>query len=150
CFMLMFSRRMRHALALQAQAKWERYAGGEMRGATVGIIGLGAVGSRVAKLAKGLEMKVIATKRNTAKHDGTADEVLPDSAYREVFKRADFIVLSCPITDATRNMINAETLRLMKKDAYLINVGRGECVDEPALVEALKTGVIAGFAADNH
>jgi phosphoglycerate dehydrogenase-like enzyme len=150
CYMLMFSRNMIRAVRQHMEHRWERYAGGELRGSTLGIIGLGTIGSRVAYLAKAFEMYVIGTKREAAKHDGVADEVLPAPGYGELLRRSDFVLLSCPITTETRNLINSDTLRLMKRTAYLLNVGRGECVDEAALVEALKSGSIAGYGADNH
>ena len=150
CFMLMFSRRMPLALSQQKQRLWQRYAGGEMLGCTVGIIGLGAIGREVARRCKCLGLHVVATKRDPSRHDGSADEVLPADAYPSVMERADFLVLCCPITDATRLIINPETLGRMKPSAYLINVARGECIDEPALVAALKGGTIAGYGSDNH
>ena len=150
CYMLMFMRCMPLAQRQQMKRQWRRYAGGELRGSTLGIIGLGRIGSRVAQFAKCHDMTVLATKGDPTRHGGVADEVLPTAAYREVMKRADFVLLSCPITDQTRLIINPETLRLMKPTAYLLNVARGECIDETALVEALRSGIIAGYAADNH
>jgi phosphoglycerate dehydrogenase-like enzyme len=150
CYMLMFSRNMLRSVRQHMEGRWERYAGGELRGTTLGIIGLGTIGSRVARLARAFEMRVIGTKGHPEKHEEVADEVLPSAANHEVMRQSDFLLLSCPITAETRNLINAHTLRMMKRSAYLLNVARGECVDEPALVAALKSGVIAGYASDNH
>jgi phosphoglycerate dehydrogenase-like enzyme len=150
CYMLMFSRNMLRAVRQHLDGRWQAYPGGELCGGTVGIIGLGSIGARLAQLCKGLGMYVMATKRDPSRHGGVADEVLPASEYRQVMARADFLALTCPITEDTRRLINAETLRCMKPTAYLLNMSRGECIDEPALVEALKTGVIAGYAGDNH
>ena len=150
CFMGMFSRNMLRALRQQRERHWERYHGGELSGMTMGIIGLGAIGSATARLSKCYGMRVIGTDPNPSEASRVADEVWPPERYPQVLEEADFVLLACPITEETRTLINAETLRLMKPTAYLLNVGRGECVDEAALVHALKNGVIAGYASDNH
>ena len=150
CYMGMFSRNMLRGLRQQRERRWERFPGGELCAMTAGIIGLGAIGSATARLSKCYGMHVIGTEPNPTDASRAADEILPPDRYHEVLQRADFVVLACPITDATRRLINAETIRLMKPTAYLINVGRGECIDEAALVEALETGVIAGYGSDNH
>ena len=121
----------------------------ELAGKTLGIIGMGAIGSRVATLAKAFEMRVLATKRNPATAEGPADEVLPPDRLGDVLRQADFVVLNCPLTPETRGIINQETLAQMKPGAYVINVARGACVDEPALLEALREGRIAGAALDH-
>jgi phosphoglycerate dehydrogenase-like enzyme len=121
----------------------------ELPGKTLAIIGLGQIGSRVARIAKAFDMRVIATKRDPSTYDGPADEVLPPSEVGRLFDEADWLVLNCPLTDETRGIVDAEALRRMKPSAYLINVGRGACVDEPALVEALSSGEIAGAGLDH-
>ena len=150
CFMGMFSRNMLRALGQQRERRWERYPGGELRGMTMGIIGLGAIGSAAARLCKCYGMRVIGTEPDPTEASRVADEVLPPERHTEVLREADFVLLACPITEETRKLINAETLGTMKPTAYLLNVARGECVDEPALVDALKGGSIAGYASDNH
>jgi D-2-hydroxyacid dehydrogenase (NADP+) len=121
----------------------------ELGGKTLLIAGLGGIGSRLAKLAKAFDMHVIATKRDTANAAGSADEVYPPDQLDGLLPRADFVALTCPLTDATRNMIDAAALQAMKLSAYLINVARGGCVDEPALLAALQNGEIAGAAIDH-
>lgn len=121
----------------------------ELGGKTMLIVGLGTIGSRLAKLAKAFDMNVIATKRDVKVPGTAADEIHPPSAVPELLPRADFVALTCPLTPETANMINAETLALMKPSSYLINVARGGCVDEPALLDALQNGGIAGAAADH-
>lgn len=150
CYMLMFSCKMNRAVRQQIDGLWQPYLSGELSGGTLGIIGIGSIGSRLAMLAKCLGMRVIATKRDPTKHDGVADQVLPGDQYETVFRQADYLVMTCPITEATRRLVNAETLAMMKPTAFLLNLSRGECIDEAALVEALRTGVIAGYAGDNH
>jgi phosphoglycerate dehydrogenase-like enzyme len=121
----------------------------ELGGKTLGIIGLGAIGSRVAALGKAFGMRVVATKRNPAVAEGPADVVLSPARLPELLREADFVVLNCPLTPETQAVINRDTLALMKPSAYLVNVARGACVDEHALVDALKSGRIAGAALDH-
>jgi phosphoglycerate dehydrogenase-like enzyme len=121
----------------------------ELGGKTMLIVGLGTIGSRLAKLAKAFDMHVVATKRDVNVTGTAADEIHPPSAVPELLPKADFVVLTCPLTDETADMINAESLALMKPTSFLVNVARGGCVDEPALESALKNGGIAGAAIDH-
>jgi phosphoglycerate dehydrogenase-like enzyme len=121
----------------------------ELGGKTLLIAGLGGIGSRLAMLAKAFGMNVVATKRNPASAADAADEVHTPDKFRDLLPQADFVALTCPLTPETRNMIDGEGLAAMKPSAYLINVARGGCVDEPALLRALQRGQIAGAAIDH-
>lgn len=121
----------------------------ELGGKTILIIGLGAIGSRLAKLAKAFDMRVIATKRDTSIENKDVDELHPSSAISELLPKADFVVLTCPLTKDTADIINTDTLGVMKSSAYLINVARGGCVEETALLNALTQNSIAGAAIDH-
>lgn len=121
----------------------------DLCGHTLVIVGLGAIGSQLARIAKACGMRVIGLKRDTARHDGTADEVLPPDRLPDVLPRADFVALCCPLTPATRSIIDAAAFAAMKPSCYLINVARGGCVDEPALLDALRNKRIAGAAIDH-
>lgn len=121
----------------------------ELPGKTLGIVGLGKIGSRVATLAKAFGMYVIATKRNPVTAEGPADEVYLPDRLQDLLCRSDFVVLNCSLTEETRGMIDREAFAKMKPSAYLVNVARGACVDEPALLEALRAGEIAGAAIDH-
>jgi phosphoglycerate dehydrogenase-like enzyme len=121
----------------------------ELGGKTMLIAGLGTIGSRLAKLAKAFDMNVIATKRDVNVTGAAADEIHPPSAVPDLLPRADFVVLTCPLTPETADMINEKTLGQMKPSAFLVNVARGGCVDEPALEAALRSGKIAGAAIDH-
>lgn len=117
----------------------------ELRGKIVNIIGVGAVGQRVAEIAhRGLEMDVRAYRR--------ANDRLPAfisaTTLDEAFETSDFLVLSCPLTDETLHLVDAFRLRQMRSSAFLINVARGAIIDEDALVEALRERRIAGAALD--
>ncbi len=121
----------------------------ELGGKTLLIVGLGGIGSRLARLAKAFDMRVVATKRNPATAEGPADEVHTPDRLPELLPQADFVALTCPLTPETTNLIDATALEHMKPSAYLVNVARGGCVEEPALLAALRTGQIAGAAIDH-
>ena len=120
----------------------------ELAGKTLGIVGLGHIGSRVARLGQAFDMRVIGTKRDPSTYEGPADEVLPADRVEELLAQADFVVLNCPLTPATRGLIDRHALETMKSTAFLINAARGGCVDEEALMEALQKGTIAGAGLD--
>ena len=120
----------------------------EVAGATVGLIGLGSIGRAVAKSAKALGMRVIAVREHPEKGSEGADVVFGPAQIDDVFREADYVVLAAPVTDNTKAIANAERLTLMKPDACLINVGRGQLVDENALASALREKKIGGAALD--
>jgi len=147
--MLALARQIPEADASTRAGKWEKnkFLGVEIYNKTLGVIGCGNVGSIVADRAIGLKMKVIAydpfLSAERALHLGVEKVELAD-----LWRRADFITLHTPLTDKTRNIINAETLALTRKGVRLINCARGELVDEMALCAALQSGHIAGAALD--
>jgi phosphoglycerate dehydrogenase-like enzyme len=145
---LTFSRGLHRAIRQQLQHRWEIFMADEIYGRTVGIVGLGEIGDRVAELCKSVGMRVIGTKRSPAGYSGPADRVYPAEALPEVLREADYLVLACALSESTRGMIDERSLRLMKNTAVLINIARGEIVIESALVEALKNGTIAGAGLD--
>ncbi|MBI4622169.1 MAG: D-2-hydroxyacid dehydrogenase [Verrucomicrobia bacterium] len=121
----------------------------ELGGKTLLIIGLGAIGSRLARMARAFDMRVLGVKRNLNVADSAADEVHALDKVDQLLPRADFVVLTCPFTPETADIINARALSRMKPSACLVNVARGGCVDEPALLQALRSGGIAGAALDS-
>ena len=149
------AKRLPQAMRYQAKKKWaqallwnERPRPREVEGATVAVIGVGGIGGEFIRRAKALGMNVLAVRQNAAKGTAGADEVYSAAQLDQVLPRADYVLLCTPVTTATSALINAERLAKMKADAYLINVGRGTLVDEPALIEALKAHRIAGAALD--
>ena len=120
----------------------------ELGGKTLLIVGMGRIGSRLATLAKAFDMKVIGSKRDPAKGAGAADRVVGEDGLMAALAEADFVALTCPLTPKTENLIDAKALAAMKPSAYLINVARGKVVNEPALIEAMQKGRIAGAALD--
>ncbi len=115
----------------------------EIAGKTLGIYGLGTIGLSVAKAALALGMKVIAYSR-TPKNIENIELVDGE----RIFAESDFLSFHCPLTEKTAKIVNAQSLALMKKSAYIINTARGGIIDEQALATALKDGVIAGAALD--
>lgn len=116
----------------------------EVNGKTLGIIGAGNIGRAVIRIAQALDMDILVYTRTPKKDEGGIRYV--DLA--TLLKNSDYVSLHCPLTPATRHLINKETLSMMKPTAFLINTSRGALVDEPALIEALKNGVIAGAGLD--
>jgi D-3-phosphoglycerate dehydrogenase len=147
--MLALARQIPEADASTRAGKWEknRFLGVEIFGKTLGIIGCGNVGSIVADRAIGLKMKVIAYDPYLS-GERAVDLGVEKVELDELWRRADFITLHTPLTERTRDIVNAQTLAAMKKSVRLINCARGELVDEAALSEALKAGHVAGAAID--
>jgi phosphoglycerate dehydrogenase-like enzyme len=117
--------------------------------ATLGLVGLGSIGRNVATRAAALGMKVIAVRELPEKlKPNGVHEVLPTSNLLDLLRQSDFVVLSAPVTSQTSGMITGQQLAAMKPDAFLINVGRGPLIDEPALVETLRAHKIGGAALD--
>lgn len=148
---LLFSmaRQIPQATASMKQGKWEKkkFMGVELYNKTLGIIGLGNIGAHVAKIAQGMGMKVITydpyLSEEKAKTLGVTALKL-----EELIRSSDFITIHVPMTNETRNMINAKTIGMMKKDVRIINASRGGIVDEQALYDALKSGKVAAAALD--
>jgi glycerate dehydrogenase len=116
----------------------------ELAGLTMGILGFGAIGREVAKIAHSFGMNVIATNRSQVEHPDYIQMVDLDT----LFQTADVVTLHCPLTPETREVVNRERLATMKPSSFLINTGRGPLIDEPALADALSAGTIAGAGLD--
>ena len=127
--------------------------GAGLQGATLGIVGLGQIGEAMARRGAAFGMNVIYNARHekdVAAIDAVNLNTQPTRRVEldELFATSDVVSLHCPLTDETRHLVDADALAAMKKTAYLVNTARGACVDEAALVEALKTGAIAGVGLD--
>jgi D-3-phosphoglycerate dehydrogenase len=147
--MLSLARQIPEADASTRAGKWEKnkFLGVEISGKTLGVIGCGNIGSIVADRALGMKMKVVAYDPFLSA-ERALDLGVEKVELDELLRRADFITLHTPLTDKTRNIINADSLKLTKKGLRLINCARGGLVDEAALYEALSSGRIAGAALD--
>ena len=117
----------------------------ELQGKTLGLIGLGQIGSAVARIGMAFGMKIIAAVRNPAKYD---IQHVSFKSINECFEQADFLSLHCPLTDANRQMVNKELLERMKPSAYIINTARGALINEQDLANALTHKQVAGAAVD--
>jgi D-3-phosphoglycerate dehydrogenase len=130
--------------------KWlkKELMGIELSGKYLGIVGLGNIGKRLAKLARGLNMNIIGFDVMPIADDFARDVGLIKADIDTLLSSADFISFHVPLTDATHHLVNTTRISTMKKTAYIINTSRGEIIDEDALYDALKEGKIAGAALD--
>jgi glyoxylate reductase len=146
------ARRILEGVNYIQHGKWQTWEpktllGADVTGATLGIIGFGRIGQAVAKRAAGFDMRVLAYGPRLTNEQALAagaQSVDLDALLRE----SDFVSIHTPLNNNTRHLINAQTLRRMKSTAILINTARGPIVDQQALYEALKDGVIGGAALD--
>jgi phosphoglycerate dehydrogenase-like enzyme len=159
---LAVSRRLPQLMELQAERTWQPLEARELRDVTVGIVGLGSIGRGVGALATAFGCRVIATRRRpeAGSHapDGAGDEpylgsamldrVLPPERLPELLAESDFVVLAAPLTPDTQGLISDQAIALMKPGAWVINVARGELIDERALARALRDGRIGGAVLD--
>ena len=160
-FMLIDCKGFRSHIENQRNARWLRAwegfggAPGTLEGATVGIIGYGAIGSEVAQLCDGFGADVIGTRR-TASPDGAPPDGAPacvraiwtPDRLHDVLAQSDYVVLGVPLTEATRELIGAEEIAAMKPGAALINIARGSVVDWDAMIRALKNGELRASYTD--
>ncbi len=167
--MLAFGRRLPKLLQYQEEGlwperkeKWLNLIPLELRHCTVGILGYGSIGRQVARLLQPFGSQVLAVKKNamqpedngytrTGMGDPQGDffhRLYPVEALHSMLRLCDFVVMTLPLTNATTHLLDAEAFAAMKESAFLINVGRGDLIDEAALIDALQTGKIAGAALD--
>jgi phosphoglycerate dehydrogenase-like enzyme len=150
--LIMLARNWPRWLAGQREHRWDPMRSHEfprdLGGQTVVIVGLGSIGREIARLARALGLKVIALRRSPRKSDDPVDEMYTPDRLADVLPRADWLVIACPLTEETRDLIDAPMLARLPASARLINVGRGEVVDETALIEALRTKRLAGAYLD--
>jgi len=163
---LSVSRRLPQLLELQRERTWQPLEGAELRDVTVGIVGLGSIGRAVGALATAFGCRVVAVRRRADVVPGSAadpaaaggddrsfgevmlDRVGGPETLPDLLAESDFIVLAAPLTPETHEMINAETLAMVKPGAWLINVARGRLIDERALLRALHDGPLGGAVLD--
>jgi phosphoglycerate dehydrogenase-like enzyme len=141
-------KKLPECMQAQKQKKWQRLVPVEIEGKTLGIVGLGVAGSELARKAKALGMRVLATKRTTAQKPEYVDELGIPEFLPRLLVESDFVVLLLASVPSTSNIIGENELRLMKHSAYLINLTGGRVIEEALLVRALKEGWIAGAALD--
>lgn len=147
-----FAKDLPRLLRQKRDRNWEKYSVEEIRGKKLGIIGYGDIGKACAKLAKAYGMCVVAQRRNPSLsgNDPYVDAVYGNGqeTINKIMSECDYILVSAPLTDATRGMINKEAFDNIQKHSVLINVGRGPIIDEEAMIAALKEGKFKGAALD--
>ncbi|MBX3651108.1 MAG: D-2-hydroxyacid dehydrogenase [Burkholderiales bacterium] len=152
CGLLMLARGFPRWIAAQRERKWDPVRGAavprDLRGQTVIVVGLGTIGATVAKMCQALEMKVIGLRRSPKRDDDPVDEMHTLDKLPALLPSCDWLVLACPYTKETHQLVNAKTLALMPKHAHLINVARGAVCEEKALIAALQSKQIAGAYLD--
>jgi phosphoglycerate dehydrogenase-like enzyme len=147
--MLMFVKKAPKCFEMKQKHEWQRFTPSVLRGKTVGIIGLGSIGKEVARLSKAFGMKVIAVRRSIKTgHARNVDILYSSTQLPKLLAESDFVALCLPLTPETTKIIGTKELHMMKPTAYLINIGRGPIIDEPALIQALQEKLIAGAGLD--
>jgi phosphoglycerate dehydrogenase-like enzyme len=149
------AKRLPQAVRHQQQRHWAQHdlwnaqpRPRELSGATMTIVGMGGIGRPLARLAKGLGMRVVGVREHPERGSQVADAVYGFDELERALREGDFVVLAVPVTPKTHQLMNAERLAHLNKGAYLINVGRGVLINEDALVQALEARSFAGAALD--
>jgi phosphoglycerate dehydrogenase-like enzyme len=147
--MLAFSRGLPTSIRQQDAKKWQRMPTSEMHDKTIAIVGLGSIGREIAKKAKALGMRVLASKREVTT-ELFVDKLYPpdNESLLEMLGQADFVVVALPLTEHTQNMIGLPHFSAMKRTAYLFNIARGTIINEADLIAALEQGLIKGAGLD--
>ncbi|ARS90274.1 D-2-hydroxyacid dehydrogenase [Natrarchaeobaculum aegyptiacum] len=146
--LLHFERRFDRAVAQQRRSEWRRYTGGELGDRTVGIVGVGAIGSQVAEYCQPFDARIVGLKRDPTDAPETLAESYGPDDLETLLTQSDYLVLACPLTEDTRGLIDADALATLSGDAVVVNVARGEVVDETALIDALEADELGGAALD--
>jgi phosphoglycerate dehydrogenase-like enzyme len=149
--MFMLAKNAQRLVINKEKKLWERFDTLELRDKTLGLIGLGAIGSEIARLAKGIGMKVIATRRSIITGEGGVsgiDEMYPLGQLRDLLHKSDFVTIAAPLTPETEGMIGEDELKAMRRTAFIINIARGRIINESILITALKESWIAGAGLD--
>jgi len=147
-YLLVFERRIHEGMRQQRAGEWDRYDAGELGDETLGVVGVGAIGGRVAEYGQTMGMDVIGTKRDPSTAPDAVDTCYPAEELDAVLDRADYLVIACPLTDDTRALVGERELERLDDDAVLVNIARGPIVDQNALIDALERDAIRGAALD--
>jgi phosphoglycerate dehydrogenase-like enzyme len=154
--MLMFNRSWPEMVHLQDRHIWPRSGAEyhlrekELADRTLGIVGMGHIGRRIAQVAHAFGMRVLATRLSAraGEHDPDAEQVFGFEQLHDLLSQSDYVVIAVPLTDKTEKLIGEAELRAMKPDAYLVNIARGRVIDELVLIRALREGWIGGAGLD--
>ncbi len=153
--MLQFSRRLTQCAGDQRNGVWRRtriwespVSFDEVYGKTIGVLGMGTLGTEIAKRARAFGMRVIGVRKNPGQTADCVDRLYPPDMLDEILPSVDYLVVAAPATEETRGMLGKAQFARMKKSAFLVNIARGDIIDQEALVDALNNERIAGAALD--
>ncbi len=148
--MLFFAKDLRRMLRQQAAGVWEPFDVEMLAGRTLGIVGYGDIGRAIARLARPFGMRILALRRRPelSKEDPLVDQAYGFDSLLQMLPESDYVAAAAPLTPSTRGLIGFAAFEAMKREALVINVGRGAVIDETALIRALETGRIRGAALD--
>ncbi|MEC3853145.1 D-2-hydroxyacid dehydrogenase [Paenarthrobacter ureafaciens] len=148
--MMMLNRNVPRWAKAQADHVWDRFTHGELKGTTVGIVGLGHAGADLALKARAFHMKVLGVRRRAHLPVEGVDRIFAPEDLREMLPECDFVVVTAPITPGTESMFGEAEFKAMKQDSFFVCISRGGIADDEALLTALKEGWIAGAGLDAH
>lgn len=150
--LLTMTRNMPRSIKWQAEKYWGRVEGYrssyEVKDSTMGIVGFGQIGRAIARRAHAFEMKVLAVDAFPASGEPYVEEVWPVDRLHDLLGASDVVVISVPYTNETHHLFNAEAFAAMRHGSHLVAISRGGIIEEPALIEALKSGKLAGAGID--
>ena len=149
--LLMLARNFPYWLDAQRQRRWEPMRTAlprDLEGQTAVVLGIGHIGREIARLARALGLKVVGVRRHPRGPDDPVDEMHPPERLAEIAARADWLVIACPLTRQTRGLVSADVIARLARGARIVNIARGEIVDEAALIDALRGGRLAGAYLD--
>tara|TARA_B100000029_G_scaffold185528_1_gene182949 strand:+ start:1033 stop:1998 length:966 start_codon:yes stop_codon:yes gene_type:complete len=145
---LAVSRYLKHFGECQQKHVWDQFVPMDLNGRTAGVVGLGGIGRRYARIAAAFGMRVIAVDKHTPEKPEEVEELWPLDRLNDLCAAADVVMIACPATSETQGLIGAEQLAAMKPTGIIVNIARGGIIDEPALIECLTEGRIAGAGLD--
>jgi phosphoglycerate dehydrogenase-like enzyme len=150
--MLMLSRQFLTWAESQRRHAWEPIRGAQtppdLVGQTMTVVGLGAIGAEIARIASAIGLEVIGVRRSPWRQGDPVQELVPPARLLSVASRTHWLVLACPLTEETRGLASREVLAALPRGAHVLNIARGEVADEPALIEALQSGHLGGAYLD--
>jgi D-2-hydroxyacid dehydrogenase (NADP+) len=135
----------------QRRKAWEPLRGNppvDLDSQTIVVLGLGAIGNEIARLARTIGLHVIGVRRSPQREGDHVDEMVPPARLLDVLPRADWLALACPLTDETRHIVNSEAITAMPRGARILNIARGDVIDEEAMIAALRSGQLGGAYLD--
>ncbi len=147
-YLLAFERGLLRARRQQARSEWRRFAPSELTDKTVTVVGIGAIGSRIAERLDAFDVQIIGIKRNLDSVTDAVDKVIPPSELHAALGQSDYVIAACPLTSDTKGMFDEKAFDSMSPETVLVNIARGEVIYQPALIEALQTGELGGAALD--